>query len=216
METRSRSQSKLTSTPLVAWSLTTVVAGLAVYVWGSSFSWQFSGLTLYQVFPILGLLAFSIMWSHYMAGFMRATFLRDTDMGRYFDWTGYVVLVAIVLHPGILIYQRFRDGFGLPPSSYESYVAPGMAWITLLGTVSLLTFLAFELHRRFKHRSWWKYVVSAGDVAMLAIFYHGLELGTQTHIGWYRVIWWFYGVTLLARLAYTYGQRLHRLATATR
>lgn len=196
---------RVKKSPLLPWLITTLVSILAVWVWGNSLEWHLSNLSTYQIFPVLGLLAFSIMWSHYMAGFMRRTFLRQVDLRGYFNWTGYVVLVAIVLHPGLLAYQRFRDGFGLPPASELNYVMPSLSWVVLLGMVSLLIFLAFELKRWFANRSWWKYVVLAGDAAMLAIFYHGLRLGTQLHISWFRAVWWLYGITLAIAIVYAYG-----------
>ncbi len=193
------------------WLLCSMAAALAVYVWGNSFGWQFGGMSTYQLFPVLGLLVFSIMWSHYMVGVMRRLFLHGADLSKFFSWTGYVVLLAIVLHPGLLTYQRFRDGFGLPPGSEFSYVAPGLAWVVLLGMVSLFIFLAFELRRWFERKRWWPFVLYANDAAMVAIFYHGLRLGTQTHIGWYRTVWWFYGLSLLAALAFTYVRRARGL-----
>ena len=126
------------------------------------------------------------------------------ELTNYFRYTGYAVLAAIVLHPGLLVYQLFRDGRGLPPSSYEHYVAPGLAWVTLLGTASLLAFLAFELHRWYGRTSWWKYVITAGDIAMVAIFYHSLRLGTQLKGGWFRWVWWFYGLSLAVVLVRKY------------
>jgi len=193
-----------TTTALLPRLITAVVIILAVLVWGESVSWHFGGLSIYQIFPLLGLIAYSTMWSQYVAGFLHQTVLKSAKLTDYFRITGYIVLIAVVLHPGLLIYQRFRDGFGLPPHSYESYVAPSMAWLTLLGSASLLVFLAFELRRWFQHRQWWRYVIYAGDIAMLAIFYHGLRLGTQTHIGWYRIVWWFYGLSLIALLVLAY------------
>jgi hypothetical protein len=187
------------------WAVTALVSGLAIYGWGSSYSWQLTRLTTYQLFPLLGLLAFSIMWSHYMAGAMRRTFLHGARLETYFRSTGYVVLVAIVLHPGLLIYQRFRDGYGLPPRSYETYVAPSLAWITLLGTVCLLTFLAFELHRWFRNKPWWHYVANASDAAMLGIFYHSLRLGSQLMSGWFKDVWILYGCSLVAALIFKYS-----------
>ena len=47
----------------------------------------------------------------------------------------------------------------------------------------------------------------ATDIAMLAIFYHGLRLGSLLTQGWMRAIWWFYGLTLIAALAYSYSQK---------
>jgi hypothetical protein len=209
----STSQSQLNKSAVLPWALSGAVSLLSIYVWANSFSWQLSNLSTYMIFPVLGLLAFGIMWSHYMVGAMRRTFLKDADLRSFFRYTGYAVLLLIVLHPGLLIYQRFRDGFGLPPGSYESYVAPGMAWITLLGSVSLLIFLAFELRRWFSKKSWWKYVLYLNDVAMLAIFYHGLKLGTQTHIQWFMKIWWFYGITLIAAIIHKYYVRIQQQRT---
>jgi hypothetical protein len=83
-----------------------------------------------------------------------------------------------------------------------------LGWVTLLGSASLLVFLAFEFHRFYGKRSWWHYVADAGDAAMLAIFYHSLRLGTQLrHGGWFRAVWWFYGIVLIAILIRKYSQR---------
>lgn len=190
------------------WLLAAVVSALAIVVWGQSFDWTWQALNAYMFFPVLGLLAFSLMWTHYMVGTLRGTFFEDAPVVNYVRYTGYVVLAAIVLHPGILIYQLWHDGFGLPPGSYMAIVGRGMEWLVLLGTASLFAFLAFELKRWFEDRSWWKYIDSASDVAMIAILYHGLRLGAQLQGGWYRTIWFVYGVTLVAALARKYILRL--------
>jgi len=96
------------------------------------------------------------------------------------------------------------DGVGLPPGSETSYVMPGLGWLIVVGMCSLLVFLAYELHRWFKYRLWWKYVIYAGDAAMVAIFYHGLRLGSQLQAGWFHMVWWFYGISLIAMLLYKY------------
>jgi len=187
---------------LIAWGLSLTVAALAFIAWGQDNLWAFGHLSTYQIFPVLGLTAWSLMWSHYMAGTVRQLMGLDYEVLKsYFRWTSLVVLVLICLHPGLLIFQRFRDGHGLPPGSYESYVAPGLGWITLLGTASLLVFLAYELHRWFSDRAWWHWMARAGDIAMLAIFYHSLRLGSQlSHQGWFLTLWWFYGLTLIVVL----------------
>jgi len=186
------------------WTLSAVVSALAIYVWGQSFSWNWSILNPYLFFPVLGLLAWSNMWSHYMVGAVKNSLFKDMSLTSYFRYTGYLVLACILFHPGILIYQLFRDGFGLPPGSYAHFVAPGMEWLVLLGTASLFAFLAFELHRWYGRKPWWKYVIAAGDVAMLAIFYHGLRLGIQLQSGWYHTLWLFYGLLLFLALARKY------------
>lgn len=199
---------------LAAYSLTSLTLLLAIIVWGQSNGWNLTHLSSYQVFPVLGLLAFSIMWSQYMMEALRNFRPQLADIANYFKRTSWVVLVLILLHPGLLIFQRFRDGYGLPPGSYTSYVAPMQKWIVLLGSVSLLIFIAFEFKKFFQKHGVWHYVQILNDIAIAAIFYHALRLGTQLHQQWYQIIWYIYGVSLLAALAYKYTLKLrHRADT---
>lgn len=201
---------------ITAWTLLAAVCTLTIVAWGGTYNWHVWPLSAYVLFPLFGLLAFGIMWSHYMAGALeRCWSLPRPALAGYFRWSGYAVLVLICLHPGLLIYQRFQDGYGLPPGSYESYVAPSLSWLTLLGTASLLVFLAFELRRFFAKYSWWHYVADLGDAAMLAILYHGLRLGSQLQAGsWFRGVWLFYFATLLAVLIHKYIAVLRQAAGA--
>jgi hypothetical protein len=196
---------------LTAWAFSLTTCLLAFTAWGNDYAWRLGHLSTYQLFPLLGLLAFSLMWSHYAAATSRQLLGLDfAVLKRYFQLTGYAVLVLICLHPGLLIYQRYRDGYGLPPGSYESYVSKGMAWITLLGTASLLVFLAYEFHRLYKDRSWWHWIARLSDLAMLAIFYHGLRLGSQlSRQYWFRSVWMFYGLSLVVILIRNYFLRHH-------
>lgn len=198
-----------------AWLLGLTVCGLAIAAWGDNLGWHFTPLNAYVIFPVLGLTAYSLLWTTYVVGAVREVCkLNESLFSRYLRATGWVILVLICLHPGLLIYQRFRDGFGWPPGSYESYVASGLGWVTLLGSVSLLIFLAYELYRFFGRHSWWRYVLVAVDIAMLAIFYHGLRLGTEISHGWFRGVWWFYGITLVLILAHSYSRRLQQVLQA--
>jgi hypothetical protein len=187
----------------VAWTTAILVSILAVIVWGESYNWSFAHFDAYTLFPLLGLLAFSIMWSHYTVGSLRRYLqLPSERLQNYFESTSFVVLALLLLHPGLLILQRFIDGFGFPPGSYLSYVGPGLGWVAILGTVSLLAFLLFELRRFYSNRSWWKYILLLNDAAMLAVFYHGLRLGGQLQISWYRAVWYFYGISLIGVILY--------------
>lgn len=197
------------SLQIVAWLIVGLASLLAILVWGHDYGWRLTPFSPYQVFPLLGLLAFSIMWSHYINGALREMLgLKQSVLSTYYRSTSYVVLALICLHPGLLIYQRFRDGYGTPPHSYESYVAPGLGWITILGSASLLVFLAFEFRRVFGKKPWWHFVADASDFAMLAIVYHGLKLGGDLQQGWFRYAWYFYGITLVIVLVRKYVNRL--------
>ncbi|HLB66217.1 MAG TPA: hypothetical protein VJJ78_01305 [Candidatus Saccharimonadales bacterium] len=198
---------------ILAWAISIKVAVLAIVVWGEGINWKFTGLSVYKFFPLLGLLAFSLMWAHYIASVLRQILKVDKEaLKNYFEVTSWAVLVLIILHPGLLSYQLWKDGLGLPPGSITSnYVAPGLGWVIVLAEVSLLVFLAYELRRWFKQKSWWKFVQYASDAAMLAIFYHGLRLGSNLQDGWYRYVWFYYGITLVGAILYGYARKFKRV-----
>ena len=196
---------RATMISVLAWSLAGLVSLLAFVAWGQNFAWQFDAWSSYLLFPLFGLLAFSLMWTHYIAGAIRRLAkVGKSSIQSQLTITGYAVLALILLHPGLLIWQLWRDGKGLPPESYLNYVGMGLKGAVILGSVSLLVFLAYELRPWFHDRKWWPWIPLAGNVAMLAIFVHGLRLGSQTQAGWYHFVWLFYGVTLVAALAVIY------------
>ena len=89
----------------------------------------------------------------------------------------------------------------------QNYVAPSLRWAALLGMVSLLIFLAYELRRWFSDKGWWRVVEIATDIAMIAILIHSLKLGTTLQHGWLQIVWYFYGITLIAALGYIYYRK---------
>jgi hypothetical protein len=194
---------------LFAWGVSLAALAVAIIAWGQGIRWKFSDLSTYQIFPVFGLAAFSLMWSHYIASVTRQYFALDKAVLRaYFEATSLAVLIAILIHPGLLTWQLWRDGLGLPPGSELNYVQSSLRWAVLLGMTALLVFVAYEFRRKFGGRKWWKYVQYATDAAMLMIFIHALNLGGQLQSGWFRGVWYFYGVTLIGSLAYTYYKKL--------
>lgn len=192
----------------IVWGIFATVVVLAVVAWGQGNGWQLSSLGFYQIFPLFGLLAFSMMWSHYMAVCLRLySKLEPKVLKSYFESTSMAVLVAILLHPGLLAWQAWRDGLGLPPGSQINYVAPKLGLYVVLGIIAYFAFLAFELRRKYGSKSWFKYVSYASDVAMLLIVVHSLKIGSQLQMGWFRTVWYFYALSLVAALAYIYFLR---------
>ncbi len=188
----------------IAWAVTATTVLAAFAAWGQSLRWDIIGVSTYQLFPIFGLFAFSLLWSQYMMLALQKYWQTPREKLRsYFRQCGWLVLAALLLHPSLLIWQLWRDGFGLPPGSYlQHFVAPDLAWVALLGMVSLGVFLVYEFWRLFRDFSWWRYIVYACDLAMLAVFYHGLRLGNQLQGDWYFVVWIIYGLCLLVVLPY--------------
>ncbi len=198
-----------------AWFLSSLAIALAFAAWGQSNLWQLSDLNIYQIFPLTGLMAFSIMWSHYAAAVLRLYSKLDKKiLNSYFEITSALVLILILLHPALVSWQLWKDGFGLPPSSELRYVGPALAAYIVIAVISLCVFLLYEFRRLFAERPWWKYVTYASDIAMLLIFFHALKLGSQLQGGWFQKVWWFYGATLIGSISYIYYQKRRQTAIA--
>ena len=189
--------------PLVAWALSSVVVLVSLSAWGSMYDWQFGGMTAYQLFPLFGLLAFGLMWTHYIADAIRRYRKLPKDaLVEYFDITSAVVLVLILAHPGLLIWQLQRDGHGLPPESYQAYVGQALYVFVLMGVVALLAFLAYEFRNFFKKPSLKRAIQYASDIAMVLILVHGFRLGNVVD-GWFGMVWLVYGVTFILALTFS-------------
>jgi hypothetical protein len=186
---------------LLTWGLFALSTVLPLLVWGNTVNWDFSGLTAYQWFPLFGLLAWMIMWTHYITGAIR---IRNPELKKpayYSKVTSYIVLGSLLLHPGMLAIAQFQNDQGLPVDSFVNYVGEGLRIAVLLGSVSLLIFLSFEFFDRAKHIGWVKrsalWISLSQSVAMLLIFVHGLRLGTSVNTSWFTLVWVIYGLLLL-------------------
>ena len=192
--------------PVVTWSvfgLTTLVALIG---------WREAGAQLtsvYRLFPLLGLLAFSTMWGHYVAWSLRVYSGADPQSyGLYSRITSILVLVLILLHPLLLILKLQADGAGLPPASYAAYVAPGRVGFVYLGMLSLGVFLLYETKKWLKkYRIIWQAVLVANHLAMFGIIVHALSLGSDVQSTFLYVVWYFYGISLLAMFGYLASKR---------
>ena len=183
------------------YTLGLAVALLSVWLWSDT-AWRADLLDVYVIFPLLGLLAFGLMWTHYIVGALRRYLgLSRDSTASYTRATGWIVLALILLHPSLLSLGLWQDGFGLPPASYLN-VYRSQSLAVILGSLALCTFIAYELHRWWRARSWWQFVEYAQMIAMSAIFFHGLTLGRIS--GWRSAVWWGYGLTLLLAGVYTY------------
>ena len=190
----------------LVWLGTLLAVGLAFFVWWPSTK----NLTTYALFPIFGLTAFTLMWTHYTAGALREYLhLPDDTLSRHFQITSYIVLFCILVHPILLETQLYLDGLGLPYESIPTvYTTLRERLAIIAGITALICFLLFELYRFFKNRPWWKYVEWANVVAMSLILWHGFTLGGELRQPWFQIVWAFYAVTFAASVAYSgYSKR---------
>ena len=184
--------------------LASMVLGVGAVAWLQGLRGE---IGIYKLFPLLGILAWLLMWTHYVGGSLKRYLGLANDrsvMQHYAAVTGYIVLCLILLHPGLLYIGLFRDGLGLPPySAFEAYQTIGMRVGVVLGSVGLMVVLLFELGRWFRHKGWWRYIEWANIAAMGIIFMHGLLIGGGI-TGWFRIVWIALGVILVATIAYNW------------
>ena len=187
------------------WIGTGVVVALAITRW-TQVRLADGELGSYELFPLFGLLAFTFMWTHFVSGAIRRLVgAKEGTLRTFFTVTNWLVLAFILLHPGIFMFTLWADGLGYPPTSYLSiYVDLGARIALFMGTLSLIAFLAYELRRKFKKATWWRFVEYANIAAMFAILFHALTLGGEVATGWFKVVWILYGITLAASIGYNY------------
>ena len=74
----------------------------------------------------------------------------------------------------------------------------------LLGTISLVIFLAFELKQKLKNKTVLKVLEYGQILAMFLILYHGLTLGRELSVDWFKGVWYVYGLLLVFSVAYNF------------
>ena len=192
----------------IEWALGCLAVLLPSVAWLSRA--DLSDLTLYDVFPPLGLVAFGLMWTHFVMGALRRySGANLSDKRLFMPVSMGLVLALILLHPGLFWLALYMDGYGLPPQSYIEVYSTQLGFLAM-GTVALMIFLAYELKRFFGEKSWWKYIDYLQIVGMVAIFVHAIGLGNELTIDWFMIVWLLYGVTLVAAIIYTEAYKRKR------
>ncbi len=192
---------KRSASTIVAWCMLAAVVLPAFIAWGDGFDWKIEALGIYSVFPLLGLLAWSIMWTHYAYGALTLAGTRLKSNVMYRKTTGYAVLGLILLHPGLLAIAQWDSARRLPPGSYSDFVGPALITSVILGEIALAIFLSYEVFERLRNkpalRRHWKWVSLLQMLAMSLIFFHSLRLGSTLQAGWFRYYWIALGLLLI-------------------
>lgn len=195
----------------IQWLMMASVLIVSTVAW-----WQvrspFDDLTIYEVFPLFGAVGFGVMWTHFVSGSMRRFWSLDEKSVLYRDVSMGIVLTCILAHPIIVWAALYFDGGGFPPQShlnaYGGSTALDLALV--LGFLGLVVFILFEMRNTIKNKKIWHMIGHLQVPAMLGIFYHGLTLGGEMSLAWFRALWWFYGLTFVASCVYNYYKDYRR------
>ncbi len=183
------------------WILFGTITMLPLIAWLDRLNWSIDEVAAFSIFPILGLLAWGIMWTHYAIGALRLTFPALQKNYLYTSITTWLVLLLILAHPGILAWNLWKFTSELPPGSYYNYVGSSLKLFVIFGSISLLIFLSFDVFERMKNKTWvkhnWRYISLMQMLAMTLIFLHALALGKILDIWWLELYWVTLGALLI-------------------
>lgn len=179
------------------------------HYWLDGLDYSLEGLTIFKFFPLLGLVAFSMMWFHLMVAYLRRKLPDAYDYTSFFRRTSNLVLVLIILHPALLIYKSSAIG-----SRFLDYAGPDGQVYIAFGSLALLTFLIYEVVERMRERpvikNNWQFVVAMNRIGFILIYVHGLSLGQHLQAGWLRGLWLFFGATSLLYFISAYKSEIKR------
>ena len=192
------------SSKVVFWTISTIVIILPVYIWADFLSWNFTAVSISSIFPLLGLLAYSILW---LQMFVVAVLISlPTDFkNNFFLISGLAFLLLIIAHPLLLSIAQYQIG-----QSIIDYVGDTRKVFITLAITAWVIFILYEIFRRFKK---WKFFCNSmiifkylNYVAFYLIFFHSINLGTNLQEGPLKFVWYFYA---LSGLLFIYLEEKH-------
>ena len=118
---------------MMLWSLLFYgILAIPLYVWGESFQWDFSLLSTFIIFPLLGLLAFNIMWIQVVVVAFEKHFKKNINLDHFFAKTGIAVLILFLAHPILALVANLTwNPFDLVLSEFAVFII--LALIALNG-----------------------------------------------------------------------------------
>ena len=178
-----------------------------IWVWFDAANLTLDSMVLFDVFPMFGLIAFSIMWLHIVGGAFREKLEKYFDFDKVVAVSSMLVLGSIILHPLIhfiaLIVNRGVSIFG--------YVTNGKEYLIWIAVIAWLIFVGYDILKKFKNRNFfskhWQVIRFTSTLGFFLILVHSLGIGRDLQTGFLRSVWLFYGVSAAVATIYTYGVR---------
>lgn len=197
---------------LVSLVLNIGTVGLGLIAWIMTVGESISSL---EVASLLGVVAFSLMWVHYVADAITPRSEGEQSKDLQYIVSRYAVLFAILSHPFLINYYLVTNNFGFPPDGYQALLGE-LAAVVLLGWIALAAFLLFEL--RAKLRRFDRYIFHLNIIAMFLVLVHGFLIGMVIMETWFVWLWWMmlavYTAVIVRRYAQYYVDNPKRRAVA--
>jgi hypothetical protein len=175
-------------------------------------SLEWSGDTfLGNLFPLFGLLAFTMLWLHIVGAGLEGWLRQYVDFEAFVEKTSFLILILMLLHP-MLALVTYDFNLGVLGGEYG-------VWFVRLGLVGLALLLVYDVGRALKSRAFfirhWQKVLIVSTIGFFIIFYHSLSIGSDLQTGFLRILWIFYGVTAALSFIYAYFIKGYKGNTST-
>jgi hypothetical protein len=159
---------------------------------------------LLEIFPIFGLIAFVLLWTHTILGVFEPWL--HTRWPRLFDgyvhWSAVTILVCIILHPLLLLIAL---NFSL-----ADVLAINSPYV-LFGVIGWCLLIIYDITKPFRRYNFiarnWTNILIISNIGFVFTFFHSLHVSGDFDIGFMHWLWIFLGVTAIASLIWTYGIR---------
>lgn len=184
---------------IVTSALNIFVVLAAVVAWLQSTDGNY---TLLNISSLLAVLAFGLMWVHYVSDAVAPLKEGDSPDVQYWVSRG-AVLIAILAHPVLVNWYLLDEGYGFPPGSYESLLS-GFAWVVVLGWIALAAFLLFEVRKHKLVARYERQIFHFNILAMFLVIIHGFMIGLVMMNTWYVWVWWAFLASFGAVAVYRY------------
>lgn len=160
-----------------------------------------------KLFPLVGLLAFSLLWVQLLVGTNRQ-YLRQVYpwMMRFHRWQGGFVLLFALLHPTLLLI-----GVGTAHYLARDFVAPNLVvwvWVGYLQLLLLVCTAGSALLLRVPWlRTRWRTVHYANYGVFVLVWSHSWFLGSDVRTTDLRYLWTFFGATVVLSSVFRFLRR---------
>lgn len=163
-------------------------------------SWSFSLTSVFNLFPLFGLAAFTLLWLHAISGAFEPWIRKYIDFDQFVQNTSVAILFCIILHPLLLLIPL---GFNFTRVFGYGYF---YIWLGIIGWLLLIT---YDIGKVFRKHSFfmknWHHILLISNIGFLITFFHSLGVGSDLQSGLLKTVWIFYGITAIIAIIWTYG-----------
>lgn len=167
----------------------------------SARKWALDDTLVYNLFPIFGVLSFTILWLHVISGVFEEGLRKLINFDLYVRRTAWIIFASIIMHPLLAL---FTFDFSL-----WNIIDVYGRWPIVLAVTAWLLLITYDIGRLLHEKDFfarhWRKVLFISTVGIIFSFFHSIWIGGDLQEGPLRILWIFYGVTAILATIYNFG-----------